>query len=270
MTAPELVRARAVLLDAVEALGDQLPALVLIGAQAVYQHVSHTDLALPVMTTDADIALHVSRLAATDVAGDLSAAGFDAPGQPGHWTTDDDVAVDVMVVPHESGRTSPSARSARIPGQDKRTARIAPGLEPCLVDNAVQVLRAFDPDDARTVAMAVAGPAALIVAKVHKLAERRNDPDPDRLIPKDALDLFRLLQGVPLQALLDGFASHGAEPAAAAASHSARQMLAEHGSTTDGWLPQLVAQQLFDDQVAAASFAALTVELLEALTRQQG
>lgn len=36
--APEYVAARRVLLDALEALTDHLPSLILVGAQAVYHH----------------------------------------------------------------------------------------------------------------------------------------------------------------------------------------------------------------------------------------
>lgn len=39
----------------------------------------------------------------------------------------------------------------------------------------------------------VAGPAALLVSKLHKLSERIDDPD--RLKDKDALDVLRLLRG---------------------------------------------------------------------------
>ena len=42
--APEYVAARRVLLDALAALEDHLDNLVLVGAQAVYQHTGETDL----------------------------------------------------------------------------------------------------------------------------------------------------------------------------------------------------------------------------------
>ena len=53
--APEYVAARRVLLDALEALKDHLPSLILVGAQAVYHHTGETDLNVPLMTTDADL-----------------------------------------------------------------------------------------------------------------------------------------------------------------------------------------------------------------------
>ena len=51
------VRARAALLDAVEALGAHLDAVVLVGAQAIYLHTGDADLAVAEYTTDADFAI---------------------------------------------------------------------------------------------------------------------------------------------------------------------------------------------------------------------
>lgn len=48
----------------------------------------------------------------------------------------------------------------------------------------------------------MAGPAALFVAKVHKIAERVDEPD--RLVEKDALDVLRLLRAVPTDDLVHG------------------------------------------------------------------
>jgi hypothetical protein len=51
-------------------------------------------------------------------------------------------------------------------------------------------LQALDASDTRTIDVRVAGPAALLVAKVHKIDDRRLDR---RHSDKDALDVFRLL-----------------------------------------------------------------------------
>jgi len=53
---------------------------------------------------------------------------------------------------------------------------------------------ALDPHDRRLVTMWIAGPAALLVAKPHKIAERVSDGD--RVQDKDALDVLRLLRTV--------------------------------------------------------------------------
>jgi hypothetical protein len=49
--------------------------------------------------------------------------------------------------------------------------------------------------------MWVAGPGALLVAKLHKIAERAGAQD--RVRDKDALDIFRMLRAVPTAVLVD-------------------------------------------------------------------
>lgn len=51
---PLYVRARNALLDAVDALAEQLDAVVLVGAQAIYLHTGYADFAVAEYTTDAD------------------------------------------------------------------------------------------------------------------------------------------------------------------------------------------------------------------------
>lgn len=56
--APEYVAARRVLLDALVALEGHLDSLVLVGAQAVYHHTGASELNVPLMTTNADLAVN--------------------------------------------------------------------------------------------------------------------------------------------------------------------------------------------------------------------
>jgi hypothetical protein len=49
------VAAREVLLDALDALGEQREALILAGAQAIYIHTGAADLAVAEFTTDGDL-----------------------------------------------------------------------------------------------------------------------------------------------------------------------------------------------------------------------
>ena len=103
---------------------------------------------------------------------------------PGHCGQPcSDVAVDLMVAPHQAGTTKASARAARLTLHEKLTARIARGLEPALVDNAFVTITALEPSDSRTVELRVAGPAALLTAKAIKISERLEQADnrPDRL-----------------------------------------------------------------------------------------
>jgi len=52
-----LVRARAVLLDALEGLADQREAVIVVGAQAVYLRTGGIDVPLAEATQDSDVAL---------------------------------------------------------------------------------------------------------------------------------------------------------------------------------------------------------------------
>ncbi len=70
--------------------------------------------------------------------------------------------------------------------------RKARGLEGALVDRDKQTVKSLDGSDERAFEINVAGPAALVVAKVFKIHERRDDPR--RLSDKDALDVLRLLR----------------------------------------------------------------------------
>jgi len=68
------------------------------------------------------------------------------------------------------------------------------GLEAALVDNSVMTIGALDPPDPRSMEAKVAGAAALLVAKLHKLHDRVVRGREDRLHDKDAADVFRLMQ----------------------------------------------------------------------------
>src|SRR5262249_47970804 len=64
-------------------------------------------------------------------------------------------------------------------------------------DRHVQPIPALDAADARVFDVAVAGPAALLISKLHKISERIVENRQNRLDDKDALDILRLLQAVP-------------------------------------------------------------------------
>lgn len=63
-------------------------------------------------------------------------------------------------------------------------------------------LEALDESDDRAFDVRVAGPSALLVAKLHKLSDRAHEPGSKRLKDKDALDVMRLLRASPSVALL--------------------------------------------------------------------
>lgn len=193
----EYVLARRALLDAADALSEHLDAVVLVGAQAIYLQTGAAELAIAEYTTDADLSIQPaglrdaplipSRLQASDITpvirGDQQ--------QPGQWLSPDRVPVDLMVPDRLAGSGS---RSADLGVHGRRTARRAKGLEAAFVDRESMTVSALEPGDDRSIEMNVAGPGALLVAKIHKIADRSSTPD--RLIGKDALDVLRLLQCV--------------------------------------------------------------------------
>jgi hypothetical protein len=266
---PEYVAARSVLLDALAALESHLPNLILVGAQAVYLHTRSTELSQPPMTTDADLALNRSGLAdSPEISSTLTDAGFCPGSNPGSWLGRGRVAVDIMIVPWQSGTTKKNARAGRIPPHQLQTARITPGLEPALVDHEIHNLGALDPLDDRHLNVNVAGPAALLVSKAIKIEERIGDAEAgqgNRLKEKDALDLFRLLQAIESEDLVSGLRRHFADDHAREVSTRGVRVLQNLGATVDDPLPALAARAAGGDRTIPLSFVALTKELLDAL-----
>lgn len=263
---PEYVAARAVLLDALQALSDHLSAIVVVGAQAVYLHTGAGDFIEPPMTTDADLALDVGSLSSKpEITGALTNAGFRPGKNPGSWLGTGDVAVDVMVVPSQSGRTGKTARAARLPGHADTAARITPGLEPALIDHVSRTLTALDPGDRRRINVNVAGPAALLVAKAIKIEERLADAGTGmrrRVKEKDALDVLRLLQAVETADLVAGLRRHFAVDDAKAVTVRALTFLEQAGTAPTSDLPVLASAAAGEDPTIAPSFVALMQALM--------
>lgn len=200
-----LVAARRALLDALDALAEHRAALVLVGAQAIYLHTGKAHIALAESTKDSDIAINPRQLGEDPLLEEaMRRAGFTQdPGsaQPGSWLSFDGVPVDLMVPERMAG--AGSRRSGRIAPHADRATRRATGLEAAVVDHTPMTITALDPNDPRAYEMNVAGPAALLVAKLHKLGERQSAPR--RLLDKDAHDIYRLLvatESAPLAATL--------------------------------------------------------------------
>lgn len=148
--APEYVTARAVLLDALDALYPHLPTIIIVGAQAVYLHTGAGDLVGPPMTTDGDLALNVNSLQCNpEITAAMTAADFRPGRNPGRWTGRGDVAVDIMVAPFQSGRTARDARSARLVGHEKWAARTTAGQRVKQKDSLdmLRLLQAVETDD---------------------------------------------------------------------------------------------------------------------------
>ena len=267
------VVARCVLLDALEALGSHRDAIVVVGAQAIYLRAGEADLVVAPYTTDGDLALDPDLLAeippleealvgAAFVPGGRDAVGVwltrrDTPSMP-------DVQVQVDLLVPEAVSPGKGRRAARLPGHEPTAARIVRGLEGVLVDQDVLTLRALDPSDLRLVDAKVAGPAGLLIAKLHKIDERKGTA---RANDKDALDVFRLLRGVPTADLAVRMRRVKADPRSAEAGQRGMVLLAElfgRGGEGAEMAARAVAAVMDPAQVRLAS-ELLVQDLLSAL-----
>jgi len=229
---PRYVAARQVLLDALEALDAHAGALVIAGAQAVYLHTGDGDLAVAPFTTDADLAVDPDQLAADPlIEAAMREAGFELAlygghVEPGIWTTEVDVAGERLLIPvdlivPEAAARGGGRRGARLGAHGRRAARRAIGLEAALVDHAPLRITALEPGDERSLTASVAGPAALLVAKAHKIHDRLDRGRADRVVDKDAADVLRLMQTTDPTAVGATLGELAADPMAGSASAAA-------------------------------------------------
>ena len=192
MIEPLYVAAREVLLDALDALGEQREALILAGAQAIYIHTGSANLAAAEFTTDGDLVVNPEQLKIQPRLSEaMERAHFRAGLQPGSWLRDRTVSGVVTAIPVDllvpEAVAGPGRRSARLGDHGDRAGRRVRGLEGALIDHSVIRLNALDVNDRREFELRVAGPSALFVAKLHKLADRSQEREAKRLKDKDAL-----------------------------------------------------------------------------------
>ncbi len=268
------VMARRVLLDALKALGSHRAAVVLVGAQAVYLRVGEADVAVAPFTTDGDLAIDPALLAEfPPLEQALMGAGFlpKSKDSVGIWIAnrksrldvDTEVAVDLLVpasVSPGSGR-----RAARLPGHDTRAARIVPGLDGAIVDADTMRVDALEATDGRAFDIRVAGPAALLVAKSHKIHERKGT---DRQSDKDALDVLRLLRGTETEDLAARYDRLLADTRSAETARAARGLLEAQFARRDGIGIEMAIRSagvLANPKEIAASCQALIGDLLRTL-----
>lgn len=201
---PRYVEARRVLLDALDALSPQADAVILAGAQAVYIRAGANSLPVSDYTIDGDLTLDPSALLDEPELEELMRdAGFrlavkQGSREPGIWTVEvtianatAEIAVDLIVPETVAPRRG--RRGALDEPHGKLAARKIVGLEAALVDNEALEISALDPADSRSTTVKVAGVAALIVAKIHKLSDRVTGNRSDRIKDKDAADVVRLM-----------------------------------------------------------------------------
>ncbi|GAB3961626.1 hypothetical protein GCM10029978_014330 [Actinoallomurus acanthiterrae] len=261
-----LIAARSALLDALEALHDHLSSVIVIGAQAVYMHTGAAPVALAEATKDSDLALDARALMDQPLLEEtMRAAGFELDRQPGTWLNADGVPVDLMVPDALAGQTG--RRGARIPPHSKHAARRAVGLEAAVVDYAPMEIRSLSSDDDRVFAAKVAGPAALLVAKLHKLGERQGTPG--RLVDKDAHDVYRLLVAVPTADLASRIEYLKSDELAGPVTEQAMAFFAELFAAGNDALGSLMAgraeEGVGEPLTVSASVAFLAQDLLAAI-----
>lgn len=259
------VSARRVLLDALEALHQHLQAVILVGAQAIYLHTGHTDLAVAEFTSDADLALDPSVLGAEPVLEQaMLTKGFVRDlSLPGVWHSQHEhIVVDIMVPEAVGGETG--RRGVRLAGHGKHAARKVKGLEAVLTDRQEMTITSLDSLDRRSFQALVAGPSALLIAKLHKLWERQANPR--RLDDKDALDVFRLLQAVETEVFIRSLTALKRDPVAGSVTRQGLRYLTDLFSTRSALGTTMAARavMLLDDaEVVAASCVELTHLLLQ-------
>ena len=268
------VLARRVLLDALQAIGSHREAVVLVGAQAIYQHVGEGDLAVAPYTTDADLAIDpdmLKEIPPLELL--LSNAGFEpkASETVGVWITyrptiqnpKTPVAVDLLVP--ESVSPGKGRRAARLPGHNANAARIVQGLEGTLVDAEVMHLSSFEAEDSRTFDVLVAGPAGLLVAKLYKIRDRTKT---SRESDKDALDIFRLLRGISTEVLVDRYKMILADSRSQNVAESALELLGQQFTSPTAVGVEMVLRAigpLGDPEEISASCVILAADLLRVL-----
>ena len=264
------VQARSGLLDALGALGPLRTAAVLVGAQAVYEHSREqdNDFAVSPFTYDADVALQPDLLAGDPrILDAMASAGFTLIDQPGMYVNHQGVQVDLLVPERLGGRRG---RGAALGEHGNSAARQVRGLEGALVSNAPTSIAALSPGDRRSYDIRVAGPAALVVAKVHKILERLDAQRRMDALDKDAFDVFRLIRAVETSLLAEEFAGLLGSNVSKTVTEEALSHLPRLFGTGEAEGTALVVGHvagLEPQETIRESVVALTRDLLDALPR---
>lgn len=133
------------------------------------------------------------------------------------------------------------------------------------------LIESLDSNDGRSVTAQVASPTALLIAKLHKLGERRLSPH--RLLDKDAHDVYRLLLETRTEEIAQGFSRLMQDDVAGLVTSSALPLLTELfadgpdalGSEMAGRAEQLVG----DPAVVSQSVSVLAADVLTEVHRNE-
>ena len=202
----------------------------------------------------------------------MQAKGFTLKqDQVGIWIGERTVGANVitvdLLVPASLG--GPSSRGARIEGHDRKAARKVSGIEGCLVDKSTVKISSLERSDERGIDIDVAGPAALLVSKCYKVAERLAQ-SPRRVKPKDAYDVLRILRWVALDHLVAGFSAMARDEVSRETAETGLdhlQSLFGRPRLAGSDLAAQAAAGLEDDITVRESCAALTGDLIAELRR---
>ncbi|MEU6715878.1 hypothetical protein ABZ897_30800 [Nonomuraea sp. NPDC046802] len=255
------------------ALDAHRDAVIVIGAQAIYLRTSGSPVALAETTKDSDLALDPRMLEDEPLLEkSMSRAGFyrdPVDGQPGAWLNSEGIPVDLMVPEALAGPGAKNTRGARIPPHDRRATRRARGLEAAVIDNTVLDVTALDPDDDRTYRVRVAGSAALLVAKLHKIAERVLVPH--RLNDKDAHDAYRILIDADTVELAAAFSVLRGDPVSGEITDQAIEYLdtlfAAGSNALGARMAGRAEEGIGEPETVALATSILAADLMQALER---
>ncbi|MDF2443657.1 MAG: hypothetical protein JWR01_1860 [Subtercola sp.] len=215
----ELVNSRRLLLDALNALESQRQSLTVVGAHAVYERVKGASTTFAMDSTrDADLAVFPELVTSRPHLGEvMESLGLTlvSPSRPGVWGRIDDLpgepySLQTIDLIAPAALAGPGRRAATLPGDHgKNSVSKTAGVELSLLDRSVMRWEAFDSTGGAAEAF-VAGTAALVCAKAYKLHDRLDarelNRNRERLRPKDAGDLWRLMQasdGTTIRAVFD-------------------------------------------------------------------
>lgn len=266
----EVLIARTGLLDALDALNEHLGALILVGAQAIYLHTGKAQVAIAEYTTDGDIAIDPDLLGTDPLIEEAMRAGGFKPIKDaiGSWISAHGVEVDLMVPAAVAGSGSRRSRGVDVPPHARHAMRRTKGLEPALFDNTIMTIAAMDTDaDDRSYELKVASPAALLVAKLHKVSERIGQPD--RSENKDAHDIYRILVAIETQPLAKSIRFLIAQPVCADVTTEAVDLLDTLFGTSDREGSKMAGaneEGVGDPDQVALAVSILAQNLLDALS----
>jgi hypothetical protein len=267
---PIYAATRSALLDALDALTGQHRALILVGAQAIFIHTGEVDEAIATETKDADLAVDPRELSGDPrIEQAMTEAHFHLDltnPQPGSWINAAGYPVDLLLPEAVSGRVG-KGRSGRIPPHDDMSTRPVRGIEGALIDHAPMIVAGLEAGDERQHEIPVAGPSALLVAKLHKIADRVEQPRRQR--PRDSHDVFRLLREVEVETFTAGFmamrAADVSHDVALEAIGDLRAVFGEPAGHGAQQAAQAVAGLVPDPEAVALRCAVLAAEVLSAI-----